>query len=354
MKNINYYDIQYNYYINLPFLNKILTSMTSLSSRVKKIAPADLATDDIIVIDVRTPSEFDRAHYTGAISLYFPMILWRRLLRQKNKNVVLDEFLLSDIKTILKKRHTGTRIVLYDESTRDLCDCPSTDPLVVLCEILSVEESTKCAFVEGGFQAIQSACPSSLVATPVVVACTTPSIMSSPTHDVPRDVDYFTLPLNFFLDDFVAIGAEANAHDIALLERHNITHILNVTATECPEDVKKGRSTLQISVNDSMTQNIVKHFAEVIEFIHTARSIPNSKLLIHCHAGISRSVSFAVAYVMWAEKKELGEALEMIRTHRQCASPNLNFLGQLMIFGNFLPSSPAEAAARTIEQLAIQ
>ena len=338
-----------------------MTSGDSFFSLVAKIAPEDLTTntDDMIVIDVRTPSEFDRAHYTSAISLSFPMILWRRLLRQKNKPGVLNEFLLSDIKHILEKRHSGTTVVLYDESTHDIGECQSNAPLAVLCEILSAEESTKCAFVEGGFQAIQPTHPSSVIATPVSVACTT-QIVPNTTHDAEQDVDYIVNPLNFFLDGFVAIGAEANAHDIALLEKHKITHILNVTANACPDDVKKGRFTLQISVNDSMSQNIVQYFAEVIEFIHAARSVPNSKLLIHCHAGISRSVSFAIAYVMWAEHLSLEDAYAMIRSYRRCASPNLNFLGQLLTFGKFLPPntaitcSPAEAAARAIEQLAIK
>ena len=57
---------------------------------------------------------------------------------------------------------------------------------------------------------------------------------------------------------------------------------------------------------------------------------------MHCLAGISRSSAVAIAYVMWQGQLSLPEAYDIVRAHRQCASPNLNFMGQLMVFGKCL------------------
>jgi len=54
-------------------------------------------------------------------------------------------------------------------------------------------------------------------------------------------------------------------------------------------------------------------------------------VLIHCHAGISRSATIILAYLMINEKLSLGEAFKYVQSKRKIISPNLNFMGQLMI-----------------------
>ena len=110
---------------------------------------------------------------------------------------------------------------------------------------------------------------------------------------------------------------------------------------------------MQIPIIDSLSQDILSYLTQAIEFIHKARSIPGARLLLHCHAGISRSPSFAIAYVMWAERKTFEEAFALVQTHRRVTSPNLNFMGQLVTFGKFLSQdnsdvSLADVVSRTI------
>lgn len=307
---------------------------------VKILKPIDI-TSDMLVVDLRPQIDYDRAHYDGAISLCFPQILFRRLIRRKNESNVLDDFLMGDTQ-ILRNRHNGRFIVLYDDSTTDINMCKPSDPIRIFSDIF-LAENTNFAVIAGGFQTLKIAYPNMIVASSFAPFC---SSIHSPKSS-PIELDPFTMPLNFFLDNFMAIGSETHAQNITLLDTLKITHILNVTPNETLEEVKIGREILQIPILDSMSQNILEYLPQVIKFIHTARTTPNSKLLVHCHAGISRSVSFAIAYVMWAERKSFEDAIAIIHKHRPCASPNLNFMGQLMIFHNFMNLETEEISSPT-------
>lgn len=338
------------------------TQATTNATTVAQISPAELATiistqsdtNDMILVDVRKQEEFELSHHNKAVSLSFPQILWRRLIRSKGTSGILDSFLTRDTQ-ILKRRHEGTLLVLYDENTTDFSLAPASSHLKALCEIFSAE-GTKFVVVTGGFQAIKLVMADAITTT-LFASSYVPCLAGSQNTTTPIEENFNTLPLNFFLNGFMAVGSEENAHDIGLIEQHKITHVLNITQTECIDSVKSACITMQIPILDSATQDILEYLGTAIEFIHTARAIPNAKLLIHCHAGISRSTSFAIAYVMWAEHMSMNEAYALVRTHRIVASPNINFIGQLITFGKFLPQDvseiipPAVAATRATEYL---
>ncbi|KAL8179760.1 UNVERIFIED_CONTAM: hypothetical protein K2H54_072397 [Gekko kuhli] len=78
--------------------------------------------------------------------------------------------------------------------------------------------------------------------------------------------------------------------------------------------------------------NIKKHFKECIRFIHSCR-LRGGNCLVHCLAGISRSTTIVLVYVMAVTQLDWREALEAVKAVRPVANPNPGFRQQLEEYG---------------------
>lgn len=121
------------------------------------------------------------------------------------------------------------------------------------------------------------------------------------------------------------------ARNIKLLTKYNITHILNLT-TNIPNKFEPNIMYKKLVILDFESQNISQYFAEANEFIDNALA-ENDKncVLVHCNAGISRSSSFVIAYLMHKKMfKSYKDALKFVRKKRPIVSPNKGFEKQLI------------------------
>jgi protein-tyrosine phosphatase len=95
---------------------------------------------------------------------------------------------------------------------------------------------------------------------------------------------------------------------------------------------------MRIDVLDLPSQNIRKHFDQAIEFIDSAlRSKGN--ILVHCSAGISRSPTLVLAYMMKKNHWTLEEAFDKMRKLRQIVDPNVSFIVQLKEWEKYVMST---------------
>ncbi|XP_061051637.1 dual specificity protein phosphatase 22 isoform X3 [Eubalaena glacialis] len=190
------------------------------------------------------------------------------------------------------------------------------------------------------------------------------------------------------------IGNFKDARDAEQLSKNKVTHILSVHDSARP--TLEGVKYLCIPAADSPSQNLTRHFKESIQFIHECRlrgegclvhwvlqgllrsrhrnsfsSLPprsrqnvasaqcpcRTLLLagefclhvwvfsiaslshqsdrffsVYSLAGVSRSVTLVVAYIMTVTDFGWEDALRTVRAGRSCANPNLGFQRQLQEF----------------------
>lgn len=96
----------------------------------------------------------------------------------------------------------------------------------------------------------------------------------------------------------------------------------------CVHRLIKGKC---INISDTFEQLVDKFFDETHNFIEEARR-NKCNILIHCKAGISRSPTIAIAYLMKWKRLHLQDAYDFVKRCRPQISPNLNFMGQLMSY----------------------
>lgn len=127
------------------------------------------------------------------------------------------------------------------------------------------------------------------------------------------------------------IGNFRDAKDQEQLEANKITHILSIhdNAKKLLED----KEYLCILASDTPSQDLIQFFPECIEFIHKAR-LDGGAVLVHCLAGVSRSVTVTAAYLMTVTTLGWRDAINAIRGARNVANPNFGFQKQLQIYQN--------------------
>ena len=123
------------------------------------------------------------------------------------------------------------------------------------------------------------------------------------------------------------LGSIGSASNLKQLQKCEITHIVC-----CASGIKNffpdNFKYYNINLLDSEKENIKQYFNESFDFIDKA--IKNGgNVLVHCHAGVSRSSTILIAYIMKSKKMKLNEVLELIKTKREKVNPNNGFLGQL-------------------------
>ena len=145
-------------------------------------------------------------------------------------------------------------------------------------------------------------------------------------------------PMNWVIPNKLAIGDMTAAGNMAYLKQQGIGAL--VTARGPLSQSKEKYSfhnidILHIPIADSHEANIGKYFPLVYNYVEN--SLNNQRpVLIHCAAGISRSATLTLSYLMRKYHLSPEQAINLVREVRPCINPNPGFLKQLKEYKRLL------------------
>ena len=130
------------------------------------------------------------------------------------------------------------------------------------------------------------------------------------------------------------LGSVGAAYNLQVLKNLNISRIL--TICEClPPKFPDEFEYKVIGVTDEPMTRLNLYFKEATDYIREAIN-EGKNVLVHCFAGVSRSSSIVIAYLMRCHKMEYIKAFNIVKSKRPWINPNYGFQGQLRRYAIFL------------------
>jgi len=116
--------------------------------------------------------------------------------------------------------------------------------------------------------------------------------------------------MNKILDN-LWLGDMSAAYNKLLLKKHGMTHILTV-ASGIPPKFPSNFQYKVVTILDSPSANLKAHFQSCIKFLKNALE-QGGCVLVHCFAGVSRSATIVIAYLMQELGMSLVDAMQHVR-----------------------------------------
>ncbi|XP_053276672.1 protein phosphatase Slingshot homolog 1 isoform X2 [Pleuronectes platessa] len=137
--------------------------------------------------------------------------------------------------------------------------------------------------------------------------------------------------------DHVYLGSEWNASNLEELQETGVGYILNVTR-EIDNFFPGTFSYHNIRVYDEEATDLLAHWNDTYNFIVKAKK-NQSKCLVHCKMGVSRSASTVIAFAMKEHGWSLEKAYNFVKQKRSITRPNPSFMRQLAEYEGILDAS---------------
>lgn len=301
---------------------------------------------ECLVLDCRSFFSFSSSHIPGSTNVRFSTIVRRRARGGLGlEHIVPNE----DTRSGLLSGRFRT-VVLLDERSLDIGQAKKDGTLMLAVTALCRNPcGANVVFLKGGFDTFVSEFPEMCtkpvspqgLSLPLSASCQSDSTESgcntcaTPLYDQGGPVEI--LP-------FLYLGSAYHASRKDMLDMLGITALINVSAN-CPNHFEDHYQYKSIPVEDNHKADISSWFNEAIEFIDSVRN-KGGRVFVHCQAGISRSATICLAYLMRTNRVKLDEAFEFVKQRRSIISPNFSFMGQLLQFeSQVLASSTCSSEA---------
>lgn len=144
------------------------------------------------------------------------------------------------------------------------------------------------------------------------------------------------LPDKICDDPCVYIGGFRAASNVQTYSQIGITHVINCAGDEYTKKYPKTIKTLIIKAKDDENYDVIgKHLNKVKAFFESSindgiNSNRSNKYMFHCIAGVNRSVTLCVGYLMYYHKRTVIDTVKMVHSGRTNAIlTNKKFVQQL-------------------------
>jgi len=283
----------------------------------------------ILVIDCRSFIAFNLNHVRNSVNLCCANRVVRKRL-QSGKVQLADLVGGDEAKEFFRDRmNMKCDIVVYDDNTTDPNQIQPNTSLHAIITALQ-KQGQEPFFLQGGLNEFQGRY-NHLCAKP----CPPPSkapLYSPTTPIVHSEID--TAVASEILP-FLYIGNERDAANRETLKELGITHVLNATSHLALHFENDGIIYKRLPASDNANQNLKQYFSDAFSFIDDARQ-SGGRVLVHCQAGVSRSSTLTIAYIMKHSQMNMMDTFKFVKNRRSIIAPNFNFMGQLLEFETHL------------------
>lgn len=114
------------------------------------------------------------------------------------------------------------------------------------------------------------------------------------------------------------------------LRQKQITCIINATVEE-PNAYLLGIDYVKVPIEDSPFARIDQYFDVVADRIKSVKD-HGGKTLVHCVAGVSRSATLCIIYLVKHERMTLRQAYHYVKSARPIIRPNVGFWKQMIAY----------------------
>jgi len=270
------------------------------------------------------------------------------VVRRSRGGPVPLQFVIPDEKALYRLREGSiSAVVALDDRTPHFQKLRKDSVAQIVINTLTASGANIC-FLKGGYENFHSQYPELCTEMKAVAPTTgteTERAISGHCEKLRCNLkpDYDQGP-PVELAPFLYLGSAYHASRHDFLSEQRITALLNVSRRDMAP--AKGLYDYKwIPVEDNHTADISSHFQEAFDFIDRVKQ-GGGKVLVHCEAGISRSPTICMAYLMRTRRLKLEEAFDVIRQQRTMISPNFSFMGQLLQFeAEVLSSAPPASSS---------
>jgi protein-tyrosine phosphatase len=295
-----------------------------------------------MVLDVRPRKAYLESHISGALSL--PLDVFASTLKRgtsvEEAETKLEAYFFQSMKdSFFAFESKGLLCIYGDEGAAD--DGPreaGEDCLGLLCKLIDTK-----GVPDGNDANFLQPRDLLLLRSFARVASDFPFLISRNASGEPFDADsvlaHFLDPVFFpslIADWGFYLGGDSHARDRRVINTLQITTVINCTV-ECRNHFEQSADGaaplpkvqyLRLPLEDTEEEDIFGAFEACYHALIECKK-KNGRVLVHCHAGRSRSVACVVYSLMRARKIGLASALGWVKYCRSIAAPNAGFMRQL-------------------------